>query len=150
MTAHWREARFEDLGAIPLQIAQLDQQIEMMEDTSSNRDLLAENARTWEDESGKVLAVLGVWPLWAGVGTAWALISGEALRYPFGLARAAKGFLAEIIERDDFWRIQATIERGHWTGRRFILWLGFQFEGMMECYGPTGLDHDLYALVRES
>jgi len=149
MAAQWRETRFEDLGAIPLQIAQLDQQIEMMEDTPGNRECLARNARTWEDDSGKVLAVLGVWTLWDGVGQAWALVSGEALRYPVVLGRATKAFLAEIIERDELWRVQATVECGHRSGRRLILWLGFQYEGTMGGYGPTGLDHDLYSIVRD-
>ena len=149
MVVHWRDSRFEDLGAVPLQIAQYDQKIQTMEDTPGNREALTCHARTLEDDSGKVLAVLGVWPLWEGVGSAWALISGEALKYPTTLGRAAKVFLAEIIERDNLWRVQATVERGHRAGRNFILWLDFQYEGTMGGYGPTGLDHDLYSIVRD-
>lgn len=149
MTVHWRESRFEDLGAVTLQIAQSNQNIATMEDTPGNREALTCHARTLEDESGKVLAIFGVWPLWDGVGSAWAQISGEALKCPFTLGRAAKTFLAEIIERDGLWRVQATIEHGHHDARRLIRWLGFQYEGTMSGYGPTGLDHDLYSIVRD-
>ena len=149
MTVRWRESRIEDLGAVSLQLAQREMQL-TLEDTPKNRDLVTQYARTWEDDSGKVLAVVGIFPRWHGVAEAWAHLSEESLKHPITLWRAVKGFLAEGIERYSLWRVQAVVDSGHEAGHRFIQRLGFQYEGVMRGYGPTRRDHALYALVKES
>ena len=127
-----------------VQIAQWDQRAgPLLEDTLPNRVLLHQNARTLLVES-KPVAAMGVWPIWQGVGRAWAVLSGDALRYPVMLTRGARGFLHEIEARDGYRRIEATIERGHDRGRRWALRLGFVYEATLQSYGPTGIDHDLY------
>ena len=106
-------------------------------------------ARTLEHE-GRPLACFGVWPVWAGVGRAWSMISEEARRsYPKSLYKAVRANLAVVEERNRLGRIEATVRFGHPSAHGWIRHLGFNYEGLMRNYGIGCVaDFHLYARTR--
>lgn len=147
----WAPSTLEDLRAVRLQPVQAAQDVRhLLEDDDVTRGIIAENSQTMFSASGEPLACFGVWPQWQGVGVAWGLVSEKALEHGIALARQVKRLLLGIEEDRGYWRIQATVERNHHQAARFLLWLGFEFEGCLRSYGPTGLDHLLYARVRRN
>jgi RimJ/RimL family protein N-acetyltransferase len=146
----WREAEVADLFRVDRQWRQgLQDTTDELKDTPATRDTLRENARTWVTDDGTVLAVMGISQQWKGVGHAWGLLSQDALRHPVALTRGAMRWLAWFWRRDGYHRIHADIEVGHKEARRWLVFMGFRFEGRMRRYGPAGLDHDLYALTED-
>jgi hypothetical protein len=142
----WRPALYEDLMRVDLQWIQADQDMrEEFADTPRNQAILRESCRSWEAPDGRILSVVGVTPMWKGVGHVWALNSSEALERPIALSKGVYRWMAWIWRKDGLWRLQADVEHGHESGRRWLLFLGFHYEGTMRAYGPTGSDHDLYA-----
>ena len=146
----WREATLEDVHAVKLQWRQgLQDMRGELTDTPGTRESLRQNARAWITDDGRVLAVMGIAPLWKGVGQAWAMLSSEALQRPIALSRGTRRWLWQFWRRDGYHRIHVDLEVGHRAGRRWLLFLGFSFEGRMRRFGPAGLDHDLYSMVEE-
>lgn len=111
--------------------------------------IVSSSARTLVNES-EVLACFGIWPLWPGVGRAWAMLSETILlRYPLTLHREVSQCLGYIEERDDYHRIEAVVRVGHAAGHRWIRRLGFRREGLMQNYGYGGtIGYHLYARIR--
>lgn len=145
---NWRPARYEDLYAVDLQRRQRDQDGRLeIPDTESVRESLRLHARTALVEDRPV-AVVGVDLLWKGVARAWVFLSEESLEHPVALSRGVRGWLEWIIEDLQLRRVQADVEHGHEAARRWLLFLGFSYEGTMRRYGYTGRHHDLYARLR--
>lgn len=144
----WRHTEYEDLHRIVLVKDPSDGDMRsMMPDTPESREMLRENARTlFEDE--EVLAIVGIAPMWKGVGTVWTLISENARLRGVLLTKGVLGFLVMLREERGYWRLQASIERGDERARRWIIALGFSYEGTMVGYSAEGRTHDLYARVR--
>jgi hypothetical protein len=144
----WWPTKYEDLHRIVLSGDGSDADTRpMLPDTGAARDLLKENARTWE-EGGRIVAIAGVAPLWKGVGTVWTVLSEESRQRGVRLTRGVLQFIDMLHEERGYWRLQATIEHGDDVARHWILQLGFQYEGTMNAYGPDLKTHDMYARVR--
>jgi len=145
---NWRATEYEDLHRIVMKEDPLDVDVmSRMPDTEQVREMLRLNAYSWvEDDT--VIAIAGISPMWKGVGTVWTLISEEARSRGVALTKGIHWFL-DMLRRDrGYWRIQATVERGDDRARRWIIHLGFVYEGTMVAYSPTGKTHDMYARVR--
>jgi len=144
----WRETKYEDLHRIPLSDDPTDADMRsILTDSDDTRDLLRENARTWEEEDGRVIAIVGVAPMWKGVGTVWTMLSDEARDRGVPLTRGVLRFLRMLYRERGYWRLQATTVRRDEPARLWILQLGFGYEGTMVAYGPDGQTHDMYARV---
>lgn len=141
----WKPARYEDLHAFALQDRQVNQDGRVeIPDTEPIRESLRLHARTaWIED--RVVAIIGVDLKWKGVAEAWAFLGDEALDHPVALSRGALRWLHWIIEDLQLWRVQTDVEHGHEEARRWLLFLGFTYEGTMRRYGYTGKHHDLYA-----
>ncbi len=97
---------------------------------------------------GKTLAVMGVKPSWEHVGEAWTVLSEEAItKHALSLTRGARDFINEIVERDDYWRLQAYVREGFWAGVEWAEWMGFRFEARMPRFSPDGATYWLYARI---
>jgi hypothetical protein len=147
----WREALYEDLFLMePLQLSQCDQDLrDGVPDTQEVREKLWRFARSWTDDDSRVLAIIGVAVPWKGVGQAWALISQEALKHPVALTLGARRWIAWVIDQECLWRVQADVERDHAAGRRWLEFMGFEYEGTLRAYGPSAADHELWARLEE-
>lgn len=144
----WRTTKYEDLHRIVLKNDPSDIDMRSMTaDTEQIREMLRLNAHTW-NENGSILAIVGVASMWKGVGTVWMLISEDARRRGLSLTRGILRFLAVSKSERGYWRLQATIAHGDERARRWIIHLGFVYEGTMVAYAPDGKTHDLYARVR--
>ena len=144
----WRSTQYEDLHRVVLEDDPSDADIRsLLPDTDETRSLLGENARTWW-EGEEVLAIVGIAPLWKGVGTVWTLLSEASKQRGVSLTRGVLRFIDMLHRERGYWRLQATVELGDETGRLWIIQLGFQYEGTMVAYGPGGETHDMYARVR--
>lgn len=75
--------------------------------------------------------------------TCWALMAADAGKHITALHRAVQRF----ISLDEWIRLEATVEEGFTPGCRWVELLGFQFEGRMLKYGPSGETHLRYARV---
>ncbi len=143
----WRPTEFEDLFRIDLPDDPPESDMRaVLTDTDTTRDLLREHSRTWED-NGRIVAIVGVSPMWKGVGQVWTMLTVEARERGVMLTRGVLRFIADLPAARGDWRLQATVVRGDEPGRLWIVQLGFDFEGTMVAYGPDLKTHDLYARV---
>ena len=143
----WRETQFEDLYRIVLpNDPPEDDMRSVLTDTEATRDILREHARTWEDD-GRIVAIVGVSPMWKGVGQVWTMLTEESRERGVALTRGVLRFLSMLHEERGYWRLQATVEHGDEAGASWIIQLGFGYEGTMIGYGPTMKAHDLYSRV---
>jgi len=145
----FRRTRIEDLYSIDFPYEDgFDADIRLVaEEQPEYESLLRKYARSMVSEGGEVVAILGVTPQWRGVGTVWAMISDKARFYGYRLTRNAIR-LMDDFQSEEFWRLNATIERGCFEAREWILAIGFSYEGTMVGYGPDGKTHDMYSRLR--
>ena len=108
--------------------------------------LLATHARTLLNGAGEPILVIGVWPVWAGVGTVWMLVTLEALElHSISLIRGARRFMKKIVDRDKLHRLQAYVFPGHVSGQRFASQYGFIRECTMMGFTQDNQNVELYA-----
>jgi len=107
-------------------------------------------ARTlWLEE--RPVACFGVWPLQAGVGRAWSILTEQAIAHPMALYRGVLRQLVAFERDEELIRVESVVKVGHPTAHEWIQHLGFERETMdcgMRCYGLEGETYHLYARVR--
>jgi RimJ/RimL family protein N-acetyltransferase len=102
------------------------------------------DAWTAISDDGAVLCCGGIIPIWDNRAEAWSLIAGSAGRSFVGIVRAMR----QKLENHPARRIEITVDSDFEQGHRMACVLGFEFEGTMRGYLPSGRDCDLYARVR--
>lgn len=100
-----------------------------------------------EEDTGLVVAVGGVLPLWKGVGDVWMVGSDLIDQHPKALYRLAASMLREATVGLELRRLQCSVDPMFPEHIRFIERLGFVSEGLMRKFGPCGEDHVRYAKV---
>lgn len=105
-------------------------------------------AYTLMTDSGQVVGCAGVNTYWPGVGEAWAILSDLIHKYPLSFHRTVVKMLNQIQTDYKLNRIQATCLQGFNRAEKWLIALGFEYEGTMRKYGPGGEDHYRYARVR--
>lgn len=87
----------------------------------------------------------GVLSMWPGVGHAW-LLPGPLLgEHKLWAIREMRSMLDGMTW---FWRIQTFCIAEREQHKRLVKALGFEYEGTMKKYSPTGADYCIYARVR--
>lgn len=94
-------------------------------------------------DGDRVIACMGLIPLWENRAQGWGLISSNAGAYFNQITKA----VLHTMELHPFRRIEASVKCDFQPGHRWIKMLGFEREGTMRCYAPDGDDYDLYARV---
>ena len=89
------------------------------------------------------LAIAGVANCEPGRGLAWAVLAPSVDGYALALHRGVTRFLAMQTYR----RLEAVVDCEHTTAIRWIERLGFEREGRMRKYAPTGRDCYLYSRI---
>ena len=106
---------------------------------------LAKMGVVWTIEhNNDVLCVCGLSPQWTNRAVAWAVLSETAGKYFIKLHR----IIRKLFNSVDYRRIEATVDIDFKQGHRWMRMLGFEPEGYMKAYTPTGGDQILYARVR--
>jgi hypothetical protein len=95
-------------------------------------------------EKGEPLACGGVLDALPGVGTAWLVAMQAWTLYVRTVTRAF-----QVIAADDCYRrIQAYVNPTNEPAIRFVMWLGFEFEGECKRLAPNGDSMLLFAHTR--
>lgn len=92
---------------------------------------------------GKILACAGVAFQGFGMGVLWAFVSKDAGPHFVKLDRCVR----RLLDLSNLKRIEATTEVSFTQGCRWLSLLGFENEGRMRAYGPTGEDHYRFARI---
>ena len=95
-------------------------------------------------DDGEVLACAGVVEQWKGRAIAWGLISAHAGKQFVRIHKAVQRFL----ETTEFNRVEAFVDSDFDAGHRWIMMLGFEYEGYMKAFSPLGKDCKLYARIK--
>lgn len=96
-------------------------------------------------DDGTIVGCGGIRRVHCGVGEAWSVPSESIGRYPKAVLETARAFLAGCVE---YHRIQAIVVSGFLKAERLLACLGFQYEGTLRKYGPTGRDYKILSIVR--
>ena len=94
---------------------------------------------------GRVAACAGVIPMWEGRGEAWAMIAGDV--GPMGMLRIHHA-VKRYLDLNGLRRIEAACDAGFAQAHRWLLLLGFHYEGPLAKYTPDGRDCVRYARIR--
>ncbi len=137
-----RDWKKEDIGRIKVQESQLDI-LGSLDDLDIEPLAKIGLVKTIEQDNN-VLCVLGLSPQWTNRAIAWAVLSETSGNHFIKLHRIARN----LFNSFDFRRIEATVDVNFKQGHRWMKMLGFEPEGYMKAYTPTGGDQILYARVR--
>jgi hypothetical protein len=94
---------------------------------------------------GRITGAAGIMELWEGVAELWMLTTIYFDEYPIACCKEIR----KIVDMyaGNFKRLQANVQASDERAIRFIEWLGFESEGIMQKYGVNGADHIRYARV---
>lgn len=98
-------------------------------------------------DNNVILGIGGVHNMWDGVGEAWLVISKQGFTKPHTVAKWTNIMFDVIQEEHNYKRLQAAVSLKDQTALRFVHWMGFKEEGIMQKYGPDGSDYARYAKV---
>ena len=96
---------------------------------------------------GRILGCAGLLVHWPGVAHAWVLASKDVPHHPVTFHREIAFRFPPFIQELKLWRVQAEVDEAYDIGRRWARRMGFQEEGTMPLYGPTGQTYIRYALL---
>jgi len=88
----------------------------------------------------KPIGVIGVTPQWDGNCWAWAFLSPLAVKYRLFLTRAARVYIEKAHKALNLRRMQVSVSVDHTAALDWAEVLGFEIEGTMRFYGPSGED----------
>jgi len=94
-------------------------------------------------EGGRVVGAAGVVPVWRGCHAAWALLSEMPLRQMVEVTGLVRMFAGDFSGRLETWVDASRPGHGRWAEK-----LGFEREGLMKRFLPSGGDAWLYARVK--
>jgi len=100
----------------------------------------------WHDN--RVIAIGGVITVHQGVGEAVLICEDNPNGDRFRIARASRNVMDYIFQNCSFHRLQARAPVENALYNRFIVFLGFKKEGVLESYGFNGEDYFIYARVK--
>lgn len=98
--------------------------------------------------NGKIVACAGVVLMEWKKGQAWVLLSSLFYQYKKTTYKLIKRFLELIIKTKDLKRVEAFVRPDFEEAINFIKHLGFNFQGLQECYGPNGEDYLMFARIK--
>lgn len=99
-----------------------------------------------------LLGAAGIIPQWPGRWVGWAcytLAAANDRRTMLHIFRWTKDFLDHELRQADVRRIETTVALNFEAGHRYAKKLGFNAEGLLEKYTPSGGDCILYARISD-
>jgi len=131
----------EHLHRLMLQPAQLMMKPQM--DENYAKALEIPNFAYTAIKNDRVLACAGVLPIWEGRGEAWAMLAADIGTDFVFIHNATRKYLRECGIR----RIEAVVDAQFRQAKRWVMTLGFEYEGWMKAYTPDGRDCIRFARV---
>ena len=118
---------------------------------------LEELAQQTEDDGLSVTGIVndeivgcgGIRKLWNGVGEFWLMLSPITNLYPIRTYECIRDGFEQLIEENDFVRLQAWGRVGFTKAHTLFRHLKFKPEGIARKYTPDGVDCILYAIVED-
>jgi RimJ/RimL family protein N-acetyltransferase len=80
------------------------------------------------------IACAGFIPLWPNTAELWARVSPEAKPYKIEFNQIALNFISDTARAFRFTRLQATVDEQFMVARRWVEFLGFHREGLLQKY----------------
>jgi hypothetical protein len=96
---------------------------------------------------GQIVCCAGVVLMEWNRGEAWTLVSSLFYKYPKTSFKAIKVKLDEIAREKNLRRVQSVISSNSEWGERWMEHLGFQKEGTLRAYGPSGGDFVMFSRI---
>lgn len=96
---------------------------------------------------GELIACAGIIKEREGVGLAWALYPPDIGGFHID-PKIARNKLNELMKKHNFWRVHATVRADFPSGEKYLIYMGFRWEGLMRKNEPDKTDSLLYAIVR--
>ena len=90
------------------------------------------------EHNGEILGSAGFVSPWPGVANGWGFFSELIYKYPLTLHKAMISMIAKLEEKHNLIRLQAECLKGYDKAIKWLIHLGFEYEGEMRNYGPTG------------
>lgn len=131
------------------QIVLQDEQVDMREMINNgymNFEPLVEHGlvKSIVSDNGEILLIGGLAPQWEGRAILFSLLSKHAKNHMIGIHRITTDFIKER----PFVRIEAQVKVGFTAGHKWIKMLGFEVEGLLKKFYPSGDDYVMYSRVR--
>jgi len=95
---------------------------------------------------GRVICCAGYHIMWPGVAAGWILPSKYVSTAVISFARTVKESITEVMERNNLHRFQ-TVAMDDALHGRWMKWLGFKREGVMEMHTHDKKNQVMYARV---
>lgn len=95
----------------------------------------------------ELIACMGLLILWDGVAEVWTVPSSKVEKYKFSYFKAVKLAIEQGVEFYGLHRLQTSCRCKSPVSANWLRKLGFQEEGVMRQYGPTGEDHYMFGKV---
>jgi len=102
---------------------------------------------TFMDHNGDPVAVFGAAKRWEGCASCWGMVTNKVDKSPVSFLRASRRGMGYIRDILGLRRFDATVRADNSMNMKWLIWLGFKLEGLLESYGPAGEDHFLLARV---
>lgn len=96
----------------------------------------------------KVVAILGIYPFWTGVGHVWAMVSDEVIHHPLAFTRLARKLLKEEMIACGYHRVHAMIGNNY-RSLRWARICGLKAETKLEKMLPDGSDCWVMSMIGE-
>jgi RimJ/RimL family protein N-acetyltransferase len=133
----------QHLAALRLQALQSGCQSLMT--VEHGHEIVATGGRSFTmSENGRPIACAGAFEIWPGRAHLWSYLSEDALRQRRAMHRFARSMLARMTWR----RIEAYADVQHQAAARWLLHLGFKFEGVAAAWAPDGRDMRQFSRVQ--
>jgi len=112
---------------------------------------VSNNAVTIMDDDVPICLLGGLY-IFPGIFHIWAIMTDDVTKKPTSFARACRNFLTNFIRNEKPRRLQMEMRLNYPEGLKWANFLGFQNEGIMRGFGPTGEDYYLMSMIpgRES
>jgi len=98
-------------------------------------------------KDGQILASGGVILYWNGVAEGWLITDEKADMFPKTFYKGIKMKLEELAEKLGLHRIHMNVIEGHDKSCRWLMRMGYRFEGLMKNYGPDKSNYIRFARV---
>lgn len=92
-----------------------------------------------------VLAIVGGNIQWSGVAHCWAIISDSVQLCPKSFHKCIRNLIETSFKGVDLHRLEATVRSDFDMGQKWLISLGFEFEGVLRYYGADRSDYKLFA-----
>lgn len=113
----------------------------------SGVDCLGQAVSAWDNR--RLMGCGGLLQPWPGVGTLWMVLTPYGRGHPVLTFRAIRGFLVDLVSKNDLWRLEATVRQDLPKSGALLVALGFQPEGVRHQYFEDRSNGLMYAWLRE-